>query len=249
MRFLLFIILTSVISIATAQDINTKFLINKWKFVKMGEVEMPEELSMIAKITDSTITIGSQMSVSSWNYVLGDNSLILKMEDGQEEKWIIKKLNETELIFTEGETGDFYLVRTDEDLPAIVAPIEEAPEEEPQIYSIETDYKASKKTVKLLQGTWDVQTVGGVPAPEDVTLSLELKKDSKTILSYSGTPVEKGSWSLTKDGKKIELKDRDGGIEELWGIKSLDKNNLVIIDVNSGDIVLKKAKKAKKSKK
>jgi hypothetical protein len=248
MKNLLLLFLTSIIATVSAQEIDKKHLVNNWKFVKMGDVEMPAELSMIAKLSDSTITIGSQISVSSWNYTLGENNtLILKLDAGQEERWEIKKLTETEFVFRKVETGEFYLVKTEEDLPAIVAPIEEAQEEEEtKIYSIETDYKASKKTVKLLQGTWDVETVGGVPSSEGVNLSVEFKKDSKTVLFFSGTPVEKGSWNLTKDGKKIELKDRDGGIEELWGIKSLDKNNLIVVDANSGDIVLKKAKKAKK---
>jgi hypothetical protein len=134
---------------------------------------------MIAKISESTITIGSQISVTSWNYELDENNnLVLKLEEGQEEKCEIKKLTETEFIFSEGEVGNFYLVRTDEELPAVVAPVEEEPLEEPMIYNIETDYKASKKTGKLLQHKWDVLSVSGQPAPEGVTLSIEFKTAS-----------------------------------------------------------------------
>lgn len=247
MKILLIFLFSSIIGLVSAQEIDKKHLVKNWKFIKMGDVELPDDLSMIAKISESTITIGSQISVSSWNYVLGENNtLVLKLEEGQEEKWEIKKLTETEFVFSEGEAGDFYLVKTDEELPAVVAPVEVEPAEEPMIYTIETDYKASKKTAKLLQSAWEVQTVGGVPAPEGVTLSIEFKKDAKIILVSNGNSLEKGSWKLSKDGKKIEVKDSKDGTEEVWGIKVLDKNNLTIIDYNSGEIVMKKAAKAKK---
>jgi hypothetical protein len=158
----------------------------------------------------------------------------------------IKKLTETEFIFSEGEVGNFYLVRTDEELPAVVAPVEEEPLEEPMIYNIETDYKASKKTGKLLQHKWDVLSVSGQPAPEGVTLSIEFRKDSKIVLISNGNSLEKGSWKLGKDGKKIEVKDSEDGIEEVWGIKVLDKDKLIIIDQKSGEIAMKKAAKTKK---
>jgi hypothetical protein len=164
------------------------------------------------------------------------------MEEGLEEKWEIKKLTETELVFNESESGDFYLIKTDEDLPAMVAPIEEAPMEEPKIYSIETDYKASKKTSKLLLGKWDVEMVEGIPAPEGSSLSVDFKQDFKIFLSVNGESMEKGSWKLSKDGKKIELTDYSGKVE-VWGIKVLDKKALVFMDYISGEIVLKKAKK------
>jgi hypothetical protein len=247
MKNLLLLLLTSIISVASAQDIDTKLLVNSWKFVKMGDAELPEDLTMIAKISESTITIGSQISVTSWNYELDENNnLVLKLEEGQEEKWEIKKLTETEFIFSEGEVGNFYLVRTDEELPAVVAPVEEEPLEEPMIYNIETDYKASKKTGKLLQHKWDVQSVSGQPAPEGVTLSIEFKKDSKVVLVSNGNSIERGSWKLGKDGKKIEVKDKEDGSEEVWGIKVLDKDKLIIIDQKSGEIAMKKAAKTKK---
>jgi hypothetical protein len=247
MKCLLFLALFLTTIFVSAQEIDKKYLVNNWKFVKMGDVEMPAELSMIAKLSDSTITIGSQISVSSWNYTLGENNtLILKLDEGQEERWEIKKLTETEFIFSEGETGDFYLVKTDEDLPQLVAPIEEEPLEEPIIYSLDTDYKASKKTGKLLQNKWDVQSVGGKPAPEGITLSIEFKKDSKVVLVSNGNSIERGSWKLGKDGKKIEIKDTEDGSEEVWGIKVLDKDKLIIIDIRSGEIVMKKAAKTKK---
>jgi hypothetical protein len=247
MKYLLFLALFLTTIFVSAQEIDKKYLVNNWKFVKMGDVEMPAELSMIAKLSDSTITIGSQISVSSWNYTLGENNtLILKLDEGQEERWEIKKLTETEFIFSEGETGDFYLVKTDEELPQVVAPIEEEPLEEPKIYSLDTDYKASKKTGKLLQNKWDVQSVGGKPAPEGITLSIEFKKDSKVVLVSNGNSIERGSWKLGKDGKKIEVKDKEDGSEEVWGIKVLDKDKLIIIDIRSGEIVMKKAAKTKK---
>jgi hypothetical protein len=247
MKYLLFLALFLTTIFVSAQEIEKKYLVNNWKFVKMGDVEMPAELSMIAKLSDSTITIGSQISVSSWNYTLGENNtLILKLDEGQEERWEIKKLTETEFIFSEGETGDFYLVKTDEDLPQLVAPIEEEPLEEPIIYSLDTDYKASKKTGKLLQNKWDVQSVGGKPAPEGITLSIEFKKDSKVVLVSNGNSIERGSWKLGKDGIKIEIKDTEDGSEEVWGIKVLDKDKLIIIDIRSGEIVMKKAAKTKK---
>jgi hypothetical protein len=246
MKNLLLLILTSIIGVLSAQDIDTKQLVNSWKFVKMGDVELPSDLAMIAKISESTITIGSQISVSSWNYELDKNTLILKLEEGQEEKWEIKKLTETEFIFSEGEAGDFYLVRTDEELPPVVAPLEEEPIEEPIIYSIETDYKASKKTGKLLQNKWDVQSVGGQLAPEGVSFSIEFKKDSKIILVSNGNSLEKGSWKLSKDGKKIEVKESEDGTQEIWGIKVLDKDKLIIIDQKSGEIAMKKAAKSSK---
>jgi hypothetical protein len=247
MKYLLFLALFLTTIFVSAQEIDKKYLVNNWKFVKMGDVEMTAELSMIAKLSDSTITIGSQISVSSWNYTLGENNtLILKLDEGQEERWEIKKLTETEFIFSEGETGDFYLVITDEDLPQLVAPIEEEPLEEPKIYSLDTDYKASKKTGKLLQNKWDVQSVGGKPAPEGITLSIEFKKDSKVVLVSNGNSIERGSWKLGKDGIKIEIKDTEDGSEEVWGIKVLDKDKLIIIDIRSGEIVMKKAAKTKK---
>jgi hypothetical protein len=247
MKYLLFLALFLTTIFVSAQEIDKKYLVNNWKFVKMGDVEMPAELSMIAKLSDSTITIGSQISVSSWNYTLGENNtLILKLDEGQEERWEIKKLTETEFIFSEGETGDFYLVKTDEELPQVVAPIEEEPLEEPKIYSLDTDYKASKKTGKLLQNKWDVQSVGGKPAPEGITLSIEFKKDSKVVLVSNGNSIERGSWKLGKDGKKIEVKDKEDGSEEVWGIKVLDKDKLIIIDQKSGEIAMKKAAITKK---
>ncbi len=247
MKNLLLLLLTSIIAVVSAQDIDTKLLVNSWKFVKMGDAELPEDLTMIAKISESTITIGSQISVTSWNYELDENNtLVLKLEEGQEEKWVIKKLTETEFIFSEGEVGNFYLIRTDEELPAVVAPLEEEPLEEPMLYNIETDYKASKKTGKLLQNKWDVQSVSGQPAPEGVTLSIEFRKDSKIILNSNGNSLERGSWKLGKDGKKIEVKDSEDGIEEVWGIKVLDKDKLIIIDQKSGEIAMKKAAKTKK---
>lgn len=248
MKLLLLFLFTTVFGFVSAQEIDTKLLINNWKFVKMGDVEMPEDLSMIAKISESTITIGSSMSVSSWNYVLGDNNqLVLKLEEGQEEIWTIKKLTNTELIFSEGENGDFFLVKTDEELPAVIAPVEEGPVEEPKIYSVETDYKASKKTGKLLLGTWDVQTVAGIPAPEGISLSVEFSKDGKiALISNKQKNEEKGNWKIAKDGKKIEVTDAQNGELEIWGIKILDKDNFVIIDVKSGEIVMKRAKKTKK---
>jgi hypothetical protein len=241
---LTFLVLTTLIH---AQEIDKKHLINSWKFVKMGEAEMPGEMVMIAKITDSTLTVGSQYSVSSWNYRLDEqNTIVLFMEDGREEKWIIKKLTASELVFSESEAGEFYLIKTEEDLPAIIAPVEEGPVEKPKIYSIESDYKASKKTVNLLKGIWNVETIGGAKAPEGVTLSIEFRKDFKIILTSSGETLEKGTWKLGKDGKKIEVIDATERPDELWGIKVLDKEKLVLLDYMSGEIVMKKAKKAKK---
>ena len=248
-KLILFLLITINSIVIYAQDIDKKYLVNNWKLLKMGESELPAELTMILKISDSTITMGSQESVSSWNYKLGENnSIILVLEDGNEEKWIIKKLNENELVFNEGSTGDFYLEKTDEDLPAFVAPvIEEEIIEEPAVFlSIETDYKASKKTEKLLIGIWNVETVSGIAAPDGASLSVEFKKDKKIRLTANGTEIEKGSWKIGKDGKKIEVKNPDDDSEELWGIKTLDKNSLVLLDLISGEIVMKRAKKAKK---
>lgn len=243
MKILLLFLFTAIATISISQEIDKKKLISNWKFVKMGDSDLTDDVIMIAKITDSTFTIGSQYSVSSWNYRLDEpNTFVLLMEEGLEEKWEIKKLKETELVFNESEAGDFYLIKTNEDLPAVLAPIEEAPMEEPKIYSIETDYKASKKTSKLLPGKWDVETVEGVPAPEGSSLSVDFKQDFKIFLSVNGESMEKGSWKLSKDGKKIELTDYSGNVE-VWGIKVLDKKALVIMDYVSGEIVLKKAKK------
>jgi hypothetical protein len=243
MKILLLFLFTAIATISISQEIDKKKLISNWKFVKMGDTDLTEDFVMIAKITDSTFTIGSQYSVSSWNYRIDElNTFVLIMEEGLEEKWEIKKLTETELVFNESESGDFYLIKTDEDLPAMVAPIEEAPMEEPKIYSIETDYKASKKTSKLLLGKWDVEMVEGIPAPEGSSLSVDFKQDFKIFLSVNGESMEKGSWKLSKDGKKIELTDYSGKVE-VWGIKVLDKKALVFMDYISGEIVLKKAKK------
>lgn len=243
MKILLLFLFTAIATISISQEIDKKKLISNWKFVKMGDSDLTDDVIMIAKITDSTFTIGSQYSVSSWNYRIDDlNTFVLLMEEGLEEKWEIKKLTETELVFNESEAGDFYLIKTDEDLPALVAPVEEPPMEEPKIYSIETDYKASKKTSKLLLGKWDVETVEGIPAPEGSSLSVEFKQDFKIFLSVNGESMEKGSWKLSKDGKKIELTDYSGNVE-VWGIKVLDKKALVLMDYVSGEIVLKKAKK------
>ncbi len=244
---LIFLVLTTLVH---AQEIDKKHLVNNWKILKIGEVEMPSDLTMIIKISDSTITMGTSTYVSSWLYKCTDNNLVL-IAEGKEESWKIIKLNDREFIFSENSTGLFYLERTEEDLPAIVAPEEnypvEAPEVEPrELRSIESDYKASKKTTKLLIGLWDVESVDGIKAPEGASLSVDFKKDSKITLVANGQAIEKGSWKLGNDGKKIEVTNPDDGTMEIWGIKILDKNNFVMLDVYSGEIVLKKAKKGKK---
>jgi nitrous oxide reductase len=87
-----------------------------------------------------------------------------------------------------------------------------------------------------------VEMVEGIPAPEGSSLSVDFKQDFKIFLSVNGESMEKGSWKLSKDGKKIELTDYSGKVE-VWGIKVLDKKALVFMDYISGEIVLKKAKK------
>jgi hypothetical protein len=232
-------------------EIDTKFLVNSWKVVSLGENALPtEDFLMIFKFTEEgVLTVGSTYSVRAANYKLENNKISISSEE-MVETWEIKKLTADEFVFYEEKTGDVKLVFTTDDLPAVVSPIEEPEFEEPKfeelvINSIETDYQPSKKTQKLMIGTWSVISIGNISAPEGMSLEIILAKEGKFEMLSNGEKNVSGNWKLSEDKKKINISGELNN--EVWGIKSLDKSNMVIVVANSGDIVLiRKAVKKKK---
>ncbi len=242
-------------------EIDTKFLVNSWKVVSLGENALPtEDFLMIFKFTEEgVVTIGSTYSVQAANYKLENNKISISSEEVVE-TWEIKKLTADEFVFYEERSGDVKLVVTTEEFPAVVTPIEalefeepkieetkiEEPKiEEPVINSIETDYQPSKKTKKLMIGTWSVISIGNISAPEGMSLEIILSKEGKVEMLSNGEKNVSGNWKLSEDKKKINISGELNN--EVWGIKSLDKSNMVIVEAMAGDIVLKR--KADKKKK
>jgi hypothetical protein len=240
-----FLLLTA-LQINAQNEIDTKYLVNSWKIVSLGEKPLPsEDFLMIFKFTaEGVLTIGSNYSVQAFNYKLEDNIISISSENEEEEKWEIKKLTSEEFVFLEEKTGEIKLVITAEDLPAVVTPIEEPEIEEPIANSIETDYKPTKKTKKLLIGTWSVTRIGNIDAPKGMSLEITLSKEGKVNMLSNAENNVSGNWKLSEDKKKINISIELN--DEVWGIKTVDKKNLIILDETSGEIVMKRATKAKK---
>lgn len=253
MRFLLIIssILLSLNGVFAQNEIDTKYLVNSWKVINFGNQDMPpaSEFTMIFKFSkEGVITIGSQFSVQAGEYKLHEDNSILVSSEGIDETWTIVKLTEKEFVFTEKTSGTVTLIATEEDLPAVVMPVEEEPEmpiaEAPQTHSIDTDFKPTKKTAAMLVGAWQVKTISGITAPEGMSLEVNLSKDGAIEMLANGEKTVFGTWKLSEDKKKITITGNQG--DEFWGIKSLDEKQLVVIESSAGEIVMEKKAKEKK---
>jgi hypothetical protein len=73
-------------------------------------------------------------------------------------------------------------------------------------------------------------------------MRLEFKSNSDLIFSNDEGITEKSQWKLSKDSKKIEITDADASVPDFWGIKFLSKDEVILIDVEIGEMRLKKSK-------
>ncbi len=228
-------------------DIDTKHLINKWKVVSFGSEAFSDDetLLMIFEFgNNDTVTIGSQFARSSAPYKLINGNKIEIGADGSNESWEIRKLNDNEFVFWELTSGEVKLVKTDMDFPE--PPNEISDFSEPETHSIITDYKGSKKTTKLLIGSWVLKKIGKVDTPEDVNLYIVFNKDGSIEMISNGEKSIESKWELNSERNVIKI---SGDLEdERWGIKTLDNKKLIIIEAVAGEIVLEKVPKKKKKK-
>jgi protein TonB len=109
-------------------------------------------------------------------------------------------------------------------------------------YSIETDYKAKGNEANLLEGVWRLTFINSIEIPEQDNLRLEFKSNSDLIFSNNEGIAEKSKWKLSKGSKKIEIIDADASATDFWGIKFLSKDEAILIDVEIGEMRLKKSK-------
>jgi TonB family protein len=109
-------------------------------------------------------------------------------------------------------------------------------------YSIETDYKAKGNEANLLEGVWQLTFINSIEIPEQDNLRLEFKSNSDLIFSNNEGIAEKSKWKLSKGSKKIEIIDADASATDFWGIKFLSKDEAILIDVEIGEMRLKKSK-------
>lgn len=244
----------TVISAFAQNEIDTKYLVNNWRAIEFGAELMPDadEFLMIFKFSvDGTITIGSSFSVSSAVYELRADNTIKVQAEGMDEIWEIKKLTEKEFIFHEAQTGLVKLVFTNEDLPAVVTQLEDYPNEKEIVqkpaepYSIETNYKGTRKTAQQLVGVWEVIKIGEIAAPEGRSLDILFDKNGTVKMLSNSDEAINGKWSLSDDNRKINVSGDMN--DEVWGIKILDKKQLTIVEKGAGEIVMKR-KDVKKKK-
>jgi TonB family protein len=112
----------------------------------------------------------------------------------------------------------------------------------PKIYSIETDYKVKGKEAKLLHGEWKLTSLNSFEIPESDNMRLEFKSNSDLIFSNNQGIAEKSNWKLSKDSKKIEIKDSETSEPDLWGIKVLNEDEVIFMDAKMGEMRLKRKK-------
>jgi len=107
-------------------------------------------------------------------------------------------------------------------------------------YLIETKYKPSTETEKLLPGIWQIQSIQGKKVPFNDDLIIEFKKDNSLTQTSFEDIVASANWFINPDGRKIDIKAEDETKISTWGIESLSKKKLVIVDKKIGLIVLKR---------
>ena len=112
----------------------------------------------------------------------------------------------------------------------------------PKTYSIETDYKVKGKEAKLLHGEWKLTSLNSFEIPETDNMRLEFKSNSDLIFSNNQGIAEKSKWKLSKDSKKIEIKDSETSEPDLWGIKVLNADEAIFMDAKMGEMKLKRKK-------
>lgn len=112
----------------------------------------------------------------------------------------------------------------------------------PKTYSIETDYKVKGNEAKLLHGEWKLTSLNSFEIPETDNMRLEFKSNSDLIFSNNQGIAEKSKWKLSKDSKKIEIKDSETSEPDLWGIKVLNADEAIFMDAKMGEMRLKRKK-------
>lgn len=112
----------------------------------------------------------------------------------------------------------------------------------PKTYSIETDYKVNGKEAKLLHGEWKLTSLNSFEIPESDNMRLEFKSNSDLIFSNNQGIAEKSKWKLSKDSKKIEIKDSETSEPDLWGIKVLNADEAIFMDAKMGEMRLNRKK-------
>lgn len=116
---------------------------------------------------------------------------------------------------------------------------EELAPEEPS-FSIETNYKPSKSTQKLICGIWKIESLNGKKVTENGTF--EFKKNKDIIMTAKGELVYSAKWKLHKDGNKIIMYDPTDMSNEISGIVALDKDKFILINRITGRMETKRIK-------
>jgi TonB family protein len=117
---------------------------------------------------------------------------------------------------------------------------EELAPEEPS-FSVETNYKPSKSTQKLICGIWKIESINGQFIAENGRI--EFKKNKKVIMTSDGKSTSGATWRILDDGKKIEITDEEDSSVDISGIVSLDKKKLILMNSYIGEIVSRRVKK------
>jgi len=226
-----------------AQDFTNKI----WQFYSIGEELLSENdvTTYFKMFSDGKMQVLDKgiASMCTWELSEDKKALIVK-SNSSSDRWEIKEQTKELLVIENLGVGTLTLKLADDqtiDLTLGIALPEEEPivnESEPESpkYSIETDYKPSKKDAKLLIGTWDAKLFFGQKLPEGLSIKMELTKKGEITVYINGKADETNTYKLSADSKKMEI-NRNGKIE-YWGIKLLNKNELYVMDKNMGEIQL-----------
>lgn len=221
-----------------------------WQILTISDIPMPDGMIIIMQFTEEgELNMFSPSGNATTEYKLSDDNKTLEIKgEENDEIWEIVTLTENELVINDPLNGEFRMQETDIDPNTLVEPLIEGPEEEPRPeYSIDSDFKPSKKDAKLIQGYWVAKSFNGVDLPSEIGIAIEFGKSDKIYMYINGAFDEDESATYKLVGQKLEIDSERG--DELWGIKSLGKDEMILLDKSVGEIKLTKTKKPKEEKK
>jgi hypothetical protein len=247
------LILCFLISIISLQ---AQSLHKTWLLESISGQPIPEGLVVVMQFTEEGfLNMFSPSGNASTEFTLSEDKKSLELTTGEKvETWEIQSLSETQLVLNDPMNGVFTLTETDmepNDLvieePIIDEPFIEEPYEDEPTFSIDSDFKSSKKDAKMIQGYWIAKSFNGVELPEEIGISIEFSKNGDMAMYVNGEFDESENATYKLNGQKLEINSPRG--EEIWGIKSLGKTEMILLDKSVGEIKLEKAKKPKAEKK
>ena len=238
------LVLCFLISIISLQ---AQSLYKTWVLESIEGQAVPENLTVIMQFTEENVlNMFSPSGNASTDFELSADQKSLELISGDKvEIWHIESLSKSELVINDPMNGLFVLTETDLDPNDLVIDepfIEEPYEEEPE-FSIDSDFKASKKDAKLIRGYWIAKSFNGVELPAEISISIEFSKSGNMSMYVNGEFDESENATYKLNGQKLEIGGPRG--DEIWGIKSLGKKDMVLLDKSVGEIKLEKAKKPK----